>query len=324
MTFVLAAATMDYVVQISDRRLTAFDRRGRPSVYKEEENKAIFWNAPDARLAVSYTGIARVRGEPTERWLMSLMADAVENSGYEINAATERLRVLLGDALGGLPAAHRRLTVMCTGFISQDGMRSVFPGNCLITNFQDYESNVDSPFAWDEFVPRYSSPRDDFDGPFSLIQFAGNWQAVDINEVELLRPLLEEQRPPPAVIGKAVELFDIWAARSKFIGRQLTSMVIRVSDLDRPTWQYHTKSNSQVLYGGSTVMTRLGQGSLMVSDPQIKAEGEGARPAVVPTVPRKAPCPCGSGKRYKHCHGAFDPHKPLPPPPEQRIEIPPE
>jgi preprotein translocase subunit SecA len=21
-------------------------------------------------------------------------------------------------------------------------------------------------------------------------------------------------------------------------------------------------------------------------------------------VPRNAPCPCGSGKKYKHCHGA--------------------
>jgi preprotein translocase subunit SecA len=23
-----------------------------------------------------------------------------------------------------------------------------------------------------------------------------------------------------------------------------------------------------------------------------------------PTVRRNAPCPCGSGRRYKHCHGA--------------------
>jgi preprotein translocase subunit SecA len=22
-------------------------------------------------------------------------------------------------------------------------------------------------------------------------------------------------------------------------------------------------------------------------------------------VPRNAPCPCGSGKKYKHCHGAL-------------------
>ncbi|MGB1528779.1 MAG: SEC-C metal-binding domain-containing protein, partial [Candidatus Puniceispirillaceae bacterium] len=30
-----------------------------------------------------------------------------------------------------------------------------------------------------------------------------------------------------------------------------------------------------------------------------------AAPAAAPTgkVPRNAPCPCGSGKKYKHCHG---------------------
>jgi uncharacterized protein YecA (UPF0149 family) len=28
------------------------------------------------------------------------------------------------------------------------------------------------------------------------------------------------------------------------------------------------------------------------------------RPSVVPKVGRNQPCPCGSGKPYKHCHGA--------------------
>jgi len=26
---------------------------------------------------------------------------------------------------------------------------------------------------------------------------------------------------------------------------------------------------------------------------------------VDPRTPRNAPCPCGSGKKYKHCHGRF-------------------
>jgi preprotein translocase subunit SecA len=34
-----------------------------------------------------------------------------------------------------------------------------------------------------------------------------------------------------------------------------------------------------------------------------------ARPTVrsgdVPKVGRNDPCPCGSGKKYKHCHGAY-------------------
>jgi len=33
------------------------------------------------------------------------------------------------------------------------------------------------------------------------------------------------------------------------------------------------------------------------------ASGGAARPASVPRVERNDPCPCGSGKKYKKCHG---------------------
>jgi preprotein translocase subunit SecA len=35
--------------------------------------------------------------------------------------------------------------------------------------------------------------------------------------------------------------------------------------------------------------------------PQRDAQGEVAEAP----VSRNAPCPCGSGKKYKHCHGQF-------------------
>jgi preprotein translocase subunit SecA len=34
------------------------------------------------------------------------------------------------------------------------------------------------------------------------------------------------------------------------------------------------------------------------------AEAGGASRAKSDKVPRNAPCPCGSGKKYKKCHGA--------------------
>ena len=34
------------------------------------------------------------------------------------------------------------------------------------------------------------------------------------------------------------------------------------------------------------------------------SDGDGAAPADAgPKVGRNEPCPCGSGKKYKHCHG---------------------
>ena len=54
---------------------------------------------------------------------------------------------------------------------------------------------------------------------------------------------------------------------------------------------------------------------LEASHPSAIAAGRapiGDAPAVDPNDPstwgqvsRNAPCPCGSGKKYKHCHGAF-------------------
>jgi preprotein translocase subunit SecA len=39
--------------------------------------------------------------------------------------------------------------------------------------------------------------------------------------------------------------------------------------------------------------------------PGIAAGGIGGDPYAHLGVSRNAPCPCGSGKRYKHCHGAL-------------------
>jgi preprotein translocase subunit SecA len=45
------------------------------------------------------------------------------------------------------------------------------------------------------------------------------------------------------------------------------------------------------------------------SDPALAHAGESegeerSAQAISSKVPRNAPCPCGSGKKYKHCHGA--------------------
>jgi preprotein translocase subunit SecA len=49
--------------------------------------------------------------------------------------------------------------------------------------------------------------------------------------------------------------------------------------------------------GGGMVTTRL---------PEIAAgAGLALDPALTATLSRNSPCPCGSGKKYKHCHGAL-------------------
>jgi len=53
-----------------------------------------------------------------------------------------------------------------------------------------------------------------------------------------------------------------------------------------------TTDNSEGASDNATVTNRQAQGALNPEDPSTWGR-----------VPRNAPCPCGSGKKYKHCHG---------------------
>ena len=47
--------------------------------------------------------------------------------------------------------------------------------------------------------------------------------------------------------------------------------------------------------------TRLGALAGPEDDPKLKP----IDPSLLKNVSRNAPCPCGSGKKFKHCHGSF-------------------
>jgi preprotein translocase subunit SecA len=51
---------------------------------------------------------------------------------------------------------------------------------------------------------------------------------------------------------------------------------------------------------GSSLLSSLGIQSLNIPKPDLP-QGEGG--VVEAPISRNAPCPCGSGKKYKHCHG---------------------
>jgi preprotein translocase subunit SecA len=46
-------------------------------------------------------------------------------------------------------------------------------------------------------------------------------------------------------------------------------------------------------------------GNVMEMEPRSRAESTAPFVRAVPKVGRNEPCPCGSGRKYKHCHGAL-------------------
>ncbi|MCW8086205.1 preprotein translocase subunit SecA [Sabulicella glaciei] len=47
----------------------------------------------------------------------------------------------------------------------------------------------------------------------------------------------------------------------------------------------------------------MGYGAATLAEPRVTPGVDPGDPATWATTPRNAPCPCGSGKKYKHCHG---------------------
>lgn len=310
MTLVIAASNPNYLVQVSDRKLTATSPSGLLLPYSEEENKSIYWNLPSARFAVSYTGVARLFGTSTERFLCEELTAAAELGKYLAQESLEALRAAISKKFKRLPRSTRRLSVILTGFLIQPDS-TAFVGSCLLTNFQVWGSHDDAT-AWDDFTATYFFPRAGEIWP-TIIHHLGAWHVVDISELESIRPLLEQNRPPSAVVSKIMSLYPIWSkrsaegARTPTVNLQTSSMVISADNIDQPSWAYHTEGNSQTIYSGATVLSRP-DGNIAFAGVQITAVSEGVYTAV-PQVGRRQPCPCGGGKQYRLCHGRVQPHR---------------
>jgi hypothetical protein len=120
-----------------------------------------------------------------------------------------------------------------------------------------------------------------------------------------VRRLIVERRPARAIRGKALEALNrVGAPHGELgnIGRQCGSIVIPsalsepvVTDYlaDRNRWEVDYP-NQLIMLGQDTDGAVMGL-SMSAASP--------ARPLAVRKVPRNQPCPCGSGAKYKTCHG---------------------
>lgn len=83
MTLNLTLLARDFVLQVSDRRLTHVDHSGSIQILEESANKAVVLSCADALLSVTYTGLGRLGAVRVDEWL----ADELHNNAFaEMNA----------------------------------------------------------------------------------------------------------------------------------------------------------------------------------------------------------------------------------------------
>jgi hypothetical protein len=304
MTLIMVLENNDQAIILADRRLSAARRP-----LNEEYNKLAAFVCKNARVGVGFTGVATTStGFNTAQWLLTALMEAARPSPF-LQPTVERLREIATRDIGALPGENR-LTVVLAGYIHSDAP----PLGCLywISNFEGPGAKRYGPVrpAFESYVITQDRPSPE---QFWLMNVYGSTDALknraSQEEGAAVRHLLEQRRPARAIRDKAWEALNrVGAPRRELgrIGRQWGSIVVP-SDPSGPVMtDYLSHENRwEVEFPSQVVM--IGEdtdGAVMGLSLRKEVH---ATPLVVRKVPRNHPCPCGSGTKYKFCHGRVIP-----------------
>jgi hypothetical protein len=296
MTLVIALANADQIIQVSDRRLSANGR-----LFDDSSNKAGHAICDDASFLYSFTGLARAGSHVTSRWLLdALYNSAQKKHGYFdiANALTEEATRYFhsSNTLRALPAASRRLTIMYTGYTSNDLIVS-----SLISNFQDFTNFIDHPKANREFtIYTEESIRPAAENP-TMMQVIGQFGSFTQADEAELRQMLEQRAPAEGIRQKAIAIVQDIADRPSShntVGKRINTARLPHCDPMLPVVGYVSDIVENTTYFPDQINLRSGAPKLISYDAQLTADS----PVVFPKVHRNALCPCGSGLQFRYCH----------------------
>jgi hypothetical protein len=299
MTFAIVLANADHIVQASDRRLT--NKNG--TLNNDSANKAGHAICDDASFLYCFTGLASIGNgseDITSNWLMETLYDAAQH-GHRyrdiVDAFADEASKFFSSSryVQRLAAADRRLTVMLTGHTADD-----FIFNALISNFQDHATLTAYPEAREQFMVHAEQSPDFAQNP-AFIRAIGQSQALTDADRSRLREMLASRRPAEAMVQKAIALIQDIADRPQTcgtVGKGVNTARLSRADPLVSVGAYASGQLENTIHLLDKVNLRTGAPRVFVSDFRVST----ASPVVFPRVHRNAPCPCKSGKRYRHCH----------------------
>ncbi len=302
MTLILAFANSDATIMVADRRLSL---EGIPTT--EESNKLALLICDNARVAMGYTGLAvDGAGLSTADWLLEAALGAIPDKcqlgsllEHLCQAATERWK-----AVDLLPE-RKLLTVVFAGYTyHQSPPRGVVA--CL-SNFEDFARGRRSPTALPAFTVEVWEEARPSPEPYYLTNAFGAVANLKGHSIEAFKGLLQRGAPRTAIRDKAWALIDDVAAKEGVpgpVGNQCGSVIVPRDLSDVPIIDYHSaKSAWSVEFPSVVHVTSDGTGGAVKGMGLRANDPSSTRPLVTPRVGRNHPCPCGSGKKFKHCHG---------------------
>jgi hypothetical protein len=305
MTMIMSFGNRDNVIQVSDRRLT-----NNGLVIEEDWGKSGTIIFPTGRFIFGFSGIAKAQTIDIRRWLLESLYE-LGSPDYEIPKTFERLRNRLtiffktDRTLRLIKPSAKRLSIMFSGYLCFYDPPII--GNSIISNYEDPKKGLINEEPWSEFVSFYRKEKLPVTEYSTFIKKIGAVSASIPEDEDALTRMLRERKPHKAIISKAISIMLKMADRSKakgLIGKQLTWIRIPSSIKEAMESGYESNIRSHVVYFPSQI-TLLGDNNRsVIEEPKIEAVNpESTPPMNYPRSNKNAPCPCGSGRRYRHCHG---------------------
>lgn len=299
MTIVLTLANADQLIQVSDRRLSI-----NGVLVDDDAFKGGVFICANARLAFGFTGLAKCGTFNTDTWLLENLVK-LGPPDFDVKSILDRLTDKATLDFSNLPsianvsAKDKRLSVMFSGYLYHHS--PPMAAYAIMTNFQNFETSNDDDIAWDSFKCTYWNEKRPCQENFTFIQRIGAWPAMFTRDEISLRVLLSERKPAKAIVDKTVQIIRNMADRPQAggtIGKQLSSVILPRDFNTDPTTEYHSMYSKQVIYPTPMAVSTK-EMQLAMARPEMTSDS----PIVFPKVGRNALCPCGSGRKYKKCHG---------------------
>lgn len=302
MTLSIALLNPREAVVVTDRRFA--DESGH--VHDDEGPKLTVFCCPDARMAVTYTGLASSGKFSTHRWLLQSLLDAAKPD-LQIRPTMDRLGQIATRDIGklGLPKVSCRLSIILCGYYYAEP--PPLGCYCRITNFEA-DDGTGAPEARDGFSVTCVRQKREAGPDFQGIWTSGVRSAVPPAGLVALQGLMAGGRPAQALVWKAVEVIRSAAASALsggLIGQQCLSVIIPSDPRRKVLSGYHTSKLSYEMFMPSMVNAMSPQRMSFITGFHLEAVSK-TKPMLVPKVSPNSPCPCGSHKKYKNCHGRVD------------------
>lgn len=214
----------------------------------------------------------------------------------EIYPLLDELRSAASSAIARLNDPDRRLTFVIVGFYYD--VNGAQPRAWKLTNWE----HGNGAASMDDFH-LVSHTLDEPNNAFVLT--AGNTSALKDRDIEGVKDGLRDGVPPHGIEAKLHQVIRDASNRSQsqnLIGQQCNTCTIRRDPNQVIEATYYSANVTHTVYGVNSVVARSPEGATVISG-SILSAGPGSPPAVVPKSSRNAPCACGSGEKYKRCHG---------------------